>query len=129
MVLRARQLGWSREAAATALVARADVTPFGRLLLFPPSCARCHYCLCLAEGSMKQDQRKGKRLPVQLATVNLHAAGIDIGAQEHGVAVPPDSDPQPVRAPAQVGSPPRTESRPEHSGDRLSGPPANTHSR
>src|SRR5215510_4107416 len=46
---------------------------------------------------MKRDKRKGKRLPSPLAAVNLHAAGIDIGAQEHWVAVPADSDPQPVR--------------------------------
>jgi len=30
VVPRARWLGWSREAATTALVARQDVTPFGR---------------------------------------------------------------------------------------------------
>jgi transposase len=46
---------------------------------------------------MKRDPRKGQRLPSQLAAVTLHAAGIAIGAQEHWVAVPPDSDPQPVR--------------------------------
>lgn len=46
---------------------------------------------------MKRDKRKGKRLPAPLAVVNLHAAGSDMGAQEHGVAVPPDSDSQPVR--------------------------------
>jgi transposase len=45
---------------------------------------------------MKQRQRKGKGLPSQLAAVNLHAAGIDIGATEHWVAVPADSDSQPV---------------------------------
>jgi transposase len=36
-------------------------------------------------------------LPAQLQHVNLHAAGIDIGATTHFVAVPPDRDPQPVR--------------------------------
>ena len=46
---------------------------------------------------MKRDQRKAKRRPSHLATINPHAAGIDIGAQEHWVAVPPDTDPQPVR--------------------------------
>jgi len=46
---------------------------------------------------MARSQRKGNGLPVQLAAVNLHAAGIDIGSQEHWVAVPPDHDPQPVR--------------------------------
>jgi hypothetical protein len=37
-------------------------------------------------------------LPESLRRVNLHAAGIDIGATEHWVAVPPGSDPKPVRA-------------------------------
>ena len=46
---------------------------------------------------MARHQRKGNGLPAQLAAVNLHAAGIDIGAQEHWVAVPPESDLQPVR--------------------------------
>jgi transposase len=46
---------------------------------------------------MKRDTRKAKRRPSQLATINLHAAGVDIGAQEHWVAAPPDTDPQPVR--------------------------------
>ena len=46
---------------------------------------------------MKRDKRKGKRQPSHLATINRHAAGIDIGAQEHWVAVPADSDLQPVR--------------------------------
>jgi len=32
-----------------------------------------------------------------LAAVNLHAAGIDVGAEAHDVAVPPSDDPQPVR--------------------------------
>ena len=36
-------------------------------------------------------------LPPQLATVNLHAAGIDVGAEEHWAAVPACDDPQPVR--------------------------------
>jgi transposase len=36
-------------------------------------------------------------LPPQLAAVNLHAAGLDIGAEAHDVAVPPSDDPPPVR--------------------------------
>jgi hypothetical protein len=35
--------------------------------------------------------------PPQLAAANLHAAGIDIGAEAPFVAVPPSDDPQPVR--------------------------------
>ena len=46
---------------------------------------------------MARHTRKETGLPAQLAAVNLHAAGIDIGSQEHWVAVPPDSDAQPVR--------------------------------
>jgi transposase len=50
---------------------------------------------------MAQRKQKTSRsktaLPPQLAAVNLHAAGIDIGAEGHWVAVPPSDDPQPVR--------------------------------
>jgi transposase len=50
---------------------------------------------------MAQRKQKTSRskttLPPQLAAVNLHAAGIDIGAEGHFVAVPPSDDPQPVR--------------------------------
>src|SRR5947208_10545324 len=35
--------------------------------------------------------------PESLTVVHAHAAGIDIGAAEHWVAVPADNDPQPVR--------------------------------
>ena len=41
--------------------------------------------------------RSKPALPPQLAAVNLHAAGIDVGAEAHDVAVPPSDDPQPVR--------------------------------
>jgi len=36
-------------------------------------------------------------LPPQWAAVNLHAAGIDVGAESHAVAVPPSDDFSPVR--------------------------------
>jgi transposase len=41
--------------------------------------------------------RSTTTLPPQLAAANLHAAGIDVGAEAHDVAVPPSDDPQPVR--------------------------------
>jgi hypothetical protein len=41
--------------------------------------------------------RSQSALPPQRAAVNLHAAGIDVGAEAHDVAVPPSDDPQPVR--------------------------------
>jgi transposase len=44
-----------------------------------------------------QQPRSPSALPPQLAAVNLHAAGIDVGAEAHDVAVPPSDDPQPVR--------------------------------
>jgi transposase len=45
----------------------------------------------------KPQRRSQPALPPQLAAVNLHAAGIDVGAAAHYVAVPPSDDPQPVR--------------------------------
>jgi transposase len=46
----------------------------------------------------KQKPARAKTtLPPQVAAANLHAAGIDIGAEAHDVAVPPSDDPQPVR--------------------------------
>ena len=41
--------------------------------------------------------RSQSALPPQLAAVNLHAAGIDVGAEAHDVAVPPRDEPHPVR--------------------------------
>ena len=38
-----------------------------------------------------------QQLPTALQAVNLHAAGIDVGSEEHWVAVPADADPHPVR--------------------------------
>lgn len=47
--------------------------------------------------SKPRTKRGETLLPESLRRVNLHAAGIDIGATEHWVAVPPGSDPKPVR--------------------------------
>jgi len=44
-----------------------------------------------------QHPRSKTALPPQLAAVNLHAAGIDVGAEAHYVALPASDDPQPVR--------------------------------
>ncbi len=53
-----------------------------------------------AASKKKRRRRCGKkiRLPVSLKHVNLNAAGIDIGANEHYVAVPEDRDEQAVRS-------------------------------
>ena len=45
----------------------------------------------------QKSARSTNTLPPQLAAVTLHAAGLDIGAAAHWVAVPPRDDPQPVR--------------------------------
>ncbi|MBI3304362.1 MAG: IS110 family transposase [Deltaproteobacteria bacterium] len=62
--LRARRLGWSREAAAPALVARHAVTPFGSLPHVPPARVRC---LTFLQGKRDltpfADKRAGKALP------------------------------------------------------------------
>ena len=46
----------------------------------------------------KRRRRKAGQLPAGFEQVNLNAAGIDIGAESHWVAVPADRDPTPVRA-------------------------------
>ena len=94
---RARELGWSREAAATTLVARSWVTPLGSLVHFAPSCARCYSWRCPQAGTLKCDKRKAQRRPSPWAAVPLPAAGIARGAQAPWVAVPADRDLQPVR--------------------------------
>jgi hypothetical protein len=45
----------------------------------------------------KLPRRSQPALPPPLAAVNLRAAGIDVGAEAHDVAVPPSDDPPPVR--------------------------------
>ena len=41
--------------------------------------------------------RRGQKLPKHLEQLNANAAGIDVGARKHYVAVPEDRDPQPVQ--------------------------------
>src|SRR5919201_847437 len=48
-------------------------------------------------GRKRQRPRSNSARPPQLPAVNLHAAGIDVGAETHYVAVPPSDDPQPAR--------------------------------
>lgn len=73
---------------------RAATAPLPRPLSLPVP-------VVIVEAAMAQRQRKAPRsqssLPPQWAAVNLHAAGIDVGAEVHYVAVPPSDDPQPVR--------------------------------
>ena len=47
---------------------------------------------------MAKGKTKGKRAPAALAQINRRAAGVDIGAKFHVVAVPDELDPEPVRS-------------------------------
>ncbi len=49
-------------------------------------------------GVRRKKRGKKVRLPASLKQVNLNAAGVDIGAGTHYVAVPEDRDAQPVRS-------------------------------
>lgn len=49
-------------------------------------------------GRGQQQKRRARRVrAAQLEQLNLNAAGIDVGATEHWVAVPADRDAQPVQ--------------------------------
>ena len=81
--------------------------PFGRVATYqwlPPATRRhCHgrgEIMPTGERSAKPAGKTGggrERLPAQLAQVNLNAAGIDVGASSHFVAVPADRAEPPVR--------------------------------
>lgn len=64
------------------------------LHLFWPG--RCLFGNQPTDITMPKKSRRAKA-NVAMPTVNAHAAGIDIGAKEIYVAVPSDSDPEPVR--------------------------------
>ena len=50
------------------------------------------------QGARQHHKRRSSRArSAPLAQMNLNAAGIDVGASEHWVAVPPDRDEQPVQ--------------------------------
>lgn len=53
----------------------------------------------MARGKQKASRAhtRTSTLPPPRAAVNLHAAGIDVGAEAHDIAVPTSDDPQPVR--------------------------------
>ena len=48
-------------------------------------------------GGQHQKRRASRVRAAQLEQLNLNAAGIDVGATEHWVAVPADRDVQPVQ--------------------------------
>ena len=102
LVLCARPLAWFRRNAPTSLVTRdGHVIPFGRMQRAHLR-ARCVRMNPLVKGGapVSPTHPRGKRrrevrivskrkvpLPPQLKRVNLNAAGIDIGSEEHWAAV------------------------------------------
>ena len=68
--------------------------PFHRLLNVSDSLRR-HVYAAIVEGMMSRRQNSAK--PAELSQLNLNAAGIDVGATSHYVAVPADRAEQPVQ--------------------------------
>src|SRR5262249_48403145 len=78
-------------------------------MYLPPPCARCADVTSPGEDDMTQrpshrrqrqhtDRRsKSRAQDSGLSRFQAHAAGIDVGASDHWVAVPADRDDQPVR--------------------------------
>src|SRR6516164_888979 len=122
MVLYARQLTWYREVATTSLVARTGVSPFGKMPLcqIPPALAAFSSLgpFLYPEAAMTPRKQKnlrhmtpGKRKNVRqpssaaLRVTRPHAAGIDVHAAIHWVAVSPaDAPPPAANHPANLPS-------------------------
>jgi hypothetical protein len=106
--LRARLCGWSRESATTSLGTGLVLLPCGRVRACRRSRARGLArvsrvpALRLVEGcrTPRKDHVPPPDPPVRspsLQGVHPHAAAVESGAAEHGVAVSPDRDAHPVR--------------------------------
>src|SRR5262245_37288088 len=75
--------------------------PFGRMLSTPSPCSRMLRA-SMEERPMKHNRRrspgKPRVSPTVLDRINPNVAGIDCGAAEHFVAVPPERDATPVQS-------------------------------
>ena len=71
-----------------------EAIPFGRLYIVSDSLRQPAYTV-IVEGMMSTGQSSAK--PAGLSQLNLNAAGIDVGATSHYVAVPADRTEQPVQ--------------------------------
>src|SRR3990167_5322044 len=58
--------------------------------LLSPLCTRL-------EARMAKKSKQNKPLPEDMPILHPHAAGIDVGAEEHWVCVPADRDAQPIQ--------------------------------
>ena len=71
-----------------------EAIPFGRLYVVSGSLRRPAYTV-IVEGLMSRSKSGAE--PAGLSQLNLNAAGIDVGATSHFVAVPADRTEQPVQ--------------------------------
>jgi len=97
VVLCARPLTWPRELTLTSLVARLGVSPFGKLLLhLSPALAALpflHFSFTFEAAMTPRIQKRLSQPPSHepLHVTHRHAAGIDVHANVHWVAVPPQT--------------------------------------
>ena len=90
-----RSVAWSRSLTTASLVTPpAGAIPFHRLFDVVGSLRRCAYTVIL-EAVMSRGKSGAE--PAGLSQLNLNAAGIDVGASSHFVAVPADRTEQPVQ--------------------------------
>ena len=82
--------------------AQPEAIPFGRLHVVSDSLRRHAYTV-IVEGMMSTGQSSAK--PAGLSQLNLNAAGIDVGATSHFVAVPADRAEQPGARPSPASRP------------------------
>jgi len=115
VVFCARPLTWPRELTLTSLVARLGVSPFGKLLLhLSPALAALpflHFSFTFEAAMTPRIQKRLRQPPSHepLHVTHRHAAGIDVHANVHWVAVPPADAPtppadHPANLPAHVRS-------------------------
>src|SRR5262249_53879540 len=101
---------WSRELAVTSLAARLPRVPVWETALVPRTPAPAASCFfCDQEIVMTPRRQKNGRVvpsPEPLRVANPNAAGIDVNAAVHWVAVPPDHVPPKPTAEGSATNPP-----------------------
>ena len=91
----ARSIAWSGSLTTASLVTpRCGAIPLGRVATARGSLRR-HAYTAMVEAMMSRGKSGAE--PAGLSQLNLNAAGIDVGATSHYVAVPADRSEQPVR--------------------------------
>lgn len=96
MVFNTRKGAWSKQMAATSLV-KPEAIPFGKLHFIDTAYSE-HIANEITVESIMKNKKKSKnnKLPSHLQHININAAGIDIGSENHFVAVPEGRDQDPL---------------------------------